>query len=54
MRKIWILGAFLILMGVNTFEFRFNLPDERLRQETRKDQKGIQVTQNPAFAQLER
>lgn len=51
MRKIWILSAFLILMGVNSFDFRCNLPDERLRQETKKDQRGVQVSQNPAFAQ---
>jgi hypothetical protein len=50
MRKIWILSAFLILMGVNSFDFRCNLPDERLRQETKKDQRGVQVSQNPAFA----
>ena len=30
MRKIWILSAFIIIVGVNSFDFRCNLPDEHL------------------------
>lgn len=34
MRKIWILSVFVVFMGVNSFDFRCNLPDERLRWES--------------------
>jgi S1-C subfamily serine protease len=30
MRKIWILSVFIIIVGVNSFDFRCNLPDEHL------------------------
>ena len=54
MRKIWILTVFVVFMGVNSFDFRCNLPDESLRQETKKDQREVKIKQNPVFAQLER
>jgi hypothetical protein len=54
MRKIWILSVFVVLMGVNSFDFRCNLPDERLQQEIKKDQGEVRITQVPIFAQLER
>ncbi len=54
MRKIWIFSAFIIFMGVNSFDFRCNLPDGSLRQEMKKDQREVKIKQNPIFAQLER
>ncbi len=54
MRKIWILSAFILFMGVNSFDFRCNLPDESPRQEMKRDQKEVKTTENPFFGQLER
>jgi hypothetical protein len=54
MRKIWMFSAFIILMGVNSFDFRCNLPDESIRQETKKDQREVKIKQNLVFARLER
>ncbi len=54
MRKIWILSAFILFMGVNSFDFRCNLPDERLQQETKKDQREVKIKQNSVFRQLKR
>ncbi|KPK28342.1 MAG: hypothetical protein AMK69_08955 [Nitrospira bacterium SG8_3] len=52
MRKIWILSVFFIFMGVNSFDFRCNLPDERLYREIKKDQGEVRISQNPVSAQL--
>ena len=52
MRKIWILSVFFIFMGVNSFDFRCNLPDERLSQEIKKDQGEERISQDPIFAPL--
>jgi hypothetical protein len=54
MRKIWILSVFVVLMGVNSFDFRCNLPDECLRWEIKKDQGEVRMSQDSIFSPLER
>lgn len=53
MRKIWMLSVFFIFMGVNSFDFRCNLPDERLYRDIKKDQGEIRISEDPVSAQLE-
>jgi hypothetical protein len=53
MRKIWILSVFFIFMGVNSFDFRCNLPDERLSREIKKEQGEERISHDPIFAPLE-
>lgn len=53
MRRIWILSAFALFMGVNSFDFRCNLPDERFRWEIKEDQRGVKMSQDLPFAPLE-
>ena len=53
MRKIWILSLFFTFMGVNSFDFRCNLPDDRLYREVRKDQGELRMSQDPVLAQLD-
>ena len=50
MRKIWILSAFIIFVGVNSFDFRCNLPDERIRHEKKKDQREVKIEQDHVLA----
>jgi hypothetical protein len=54
MRKIWILSVFILFMGVNSFDFRCNLPDESLGQDTKKGQREVKIKQNSLFTQLKR
>ena len=53
MRRIWILFLFILfIVCVNSFDFRCNMPKERLRRLVKKDQSQAQMTQKPAFAKL--
>ena len=53
MRKIWILSVFVVLMGVNSFDFRCNLPDERLYRDIKKDHREVRMSEDPIFTQLD-
>lgn len=54
MRWIFMLTAFILFMGVNSFDFRCNLPDERFRKETRQKQRQARMSQKPEHVEVAR